>query len=266
MTKVWFTILIFIFSFTLFSDDEIDIDNEIIRVKKELKQAKKERKKVLVAAKQDKKEFEEYKKRTLARFRVLAAETDSIRRQVGIFNKKSAGLGSILSQLDAQKREYDLRQKHLQGQLVSLCDNAVAFAKTTPPLLSKKACDGIDFLKSELAVGSIDNSEGAERLVKILNDLDLQCMNVEIAQGASPIPQIQGNVYRLRIGGVFEAAVDTKGSKCAVWSAGGQWLFIDAAAVSSEILEAVMIREGKALPAFVKLPFSLEKEEGNPNE
>jgi hypothetical protein len=261
MAKAWFTMLILIFSFTSFSDDEVDVDNEIIRIKKELKQTQKEHKKVRAAVKQDKKEFDEYKKRTQARFRVLAAETDSIRKEVGKFNKKSAGLGSVLSQLDAKQKEYDLRQRHLQGQLISFCDEAAAFAKTAPPLLSQKAGDGIDFLKSELAVGSINNSEGAERLVKILNDLDLQFMNVEIAQGASPVPQIQGNVYRLRIGGVFEASVDTKGDKCAVWS-GDRWVFIDDAAVASQILEAVMIREGKALPAFVRLPFSVAKEGG----
>ncbi len=261
MQKRWFIPLLCIFSFSLMASDDVDIDNEILRLKKELAQVSKQRKKVRKAAKEDKKEFSQYQKRTKERFSVLAAETDSVRKEVGVLNKKSAALGSTLYGLEARQKNLDLKQKGLQKKLVDLCKAAIEMTKAAPPLLSKKSADGLDFLKSELAVGSIDNIEGMERLVKIINDLDVQLMNIEIAQGASPIPQIQGNVYRLRVGGVFEASVDIKGTKCAIWNT-DKWVFVDDEGVASEILEAVMIREGKALPAFVKLPYTVADEGG----
>ena len=62
----------------------------------------------------------------------------------------------------------------------------------------------------------------------------------------------------MRIGGVFEAVVNTKGEKSAIWSGGinGEWIPIDDATVSARILKAVQIREGKTLPVLVELPFN----------
>ena len=76
---------------------------------------------------------------------------------------------------------------------------------------------------------------------------------------ARPVADIRGMVYRLRIGTIFEAVVDTKGEKCAVFSGWGDdgaphWKDLDSPVLAQAVLQAVNIREGKSLPAFVNLP------------
>jgi hypothetical protein len=58
--------------------------------------------------------------------------------------------------------------------------------------------------------------------------------------------------------------VNLKGDECAVWygSGGTGWKTIKDPAVATQILKAANIREGKSLPAFVKLPLVAEAEKG----
>ncbi len=259
--------LILLSCFILFAAEEHDILNEITRTKRELSRMMKERQKVYKAVAQDKKEFEAYKTRTKQRMASLSAQTDSVRQAVGIYQKRSDSLGAVLSGIQAQQKEYDLKQNHLRDNLIMLCDKAISSSRETTPSISEKAVPALDFLKSELAAGNIDNIEGIHRLVQILNDLELWLMDIQISQGTSPLSEIHGTVSRLRIGGVFEAIVDTKGEKSAIWSGGsdGEWVPIDNVSVSARILKAIHIREGKTVPGFIELPFSL-KEEGGSDE
>jgi hypothetical protein len=86
--------------------------------------------------------------------------------------------------------------------------------------------------------------------------------SIQVSQESSPITEIRGTVYRLRIGTFFEAVVNLKGEECAVWYGAGGWKTLKDAAVAAQLLKAANIREGKSLPAFVKLPLVAESEKG----
>ena len=95
--------------------------------------------------------------------------------------------------------------------------------------------------------------------MQILNKLDEASSGIQISQESSPVADIRGMVYRLRIGTIFEAVVDTKGEKCAVFTGWGDdgaphWKNLDSPDTAMMVLQAVNIREGKSLPAFVNLP------------
>jgi len=251
------------------AQEQVDIQNEITRTKRELKRQKKEREKVRKLTVQDKEEFLDYQSRTKQRFDALKTETQSTKKETGTYQKKSDSLGAVLTTVKASQKEYDLKQQGTKNRLITLCEKAMKSTAHLTPSLSKKAYDALNFLKSELAAASIDNSEGIHRLIQILNDTEMQLMEIQISQGASPVPEISGSIYRLRIGGVFEAVVDSKGDKSAVWTGGpdGKWQPVDEAGVSADILRAIHIREGKTRPDLVKLPFAAtEKEGGTDNE
>jgi hypothetical protein len=242
----------------LASAQEYDVDAEISRTKRELVRVASERTKVREASQKDSKEFEEYQARTRERVKALQAETDSVRQQTTVFTARSDSLGARLSGLEAKKREYGLMQERLRTRLVALCDSQTALVNTFPPGLAAQARAALAFLRSELAAKSIDNIEGMTRLVTITNDNETQLMDIQIAQGTSPLADIVGTVYRLRIGGVFEAVVDAKGTKCALWTGRGDtdWELVDDPAVAARILKAVNVREGKTVPALVQIPFT----------
>jgi hypothetical protein len=82
---------------------------------------------------------------------------------------------------------------------------------------------------------------------------------VQVAEGISPVKQISGTVYRLRIGSVFEAVVDSRGEK-AFYREENEWKPVEDPAAAATLLKAVKIREGKTVPVLVNLPFASVKE------
>jgi hypothetical protein len=242
---------------------EYDIDSEISRLKRELTRIEEERKETHAAAAKDKEEFAQYTSRTKKRLRAIAAETDSVRGQLSVYAHTSDSLGALLSGIQARRREYTLMQESLRRKLIALCNAQLALSRTLPPLVSEKAHAAVSFLKSELAAKSIDNIEAMNRLITLMSDIEMQLMDIQIVQGQSPVGDIAQTVYRLRIGGIFEAVVDSKGEKCALWIGPGasDWQVIDNPDTASRILKAVAVREGKTVPAFVDLPFSRAQKE-----
>jgi hypothetical protein len=135
--------------------------------------------------------------------------------------------------------------------------------KKLTPLIMAPTLSSLSLLINDLTSKSIDIVEGCSRLVQILAKLDEVSCGIQISQETSPAPDIRGMVYRLRIGTIFEAVVDTKGEKSALFSGWGQdgaphWKNLESPVIAMAILQAVNIREGKSLPAFVNLPLAVD--------
>ena len=88
--------------------------------------------------------------------------------------------------------------------------------------------------------------------------------SIQVSQESSPIAEIRGMVYRLRIGTFFEAVVNVKGDECAVWypSDTTGWRTIKDVSIAGEIFKAANIREGKTMPSFVNLPLVADGAKG----
>ena len=250
-------------SMLLFASEDYELDREIRNLEKELKKLDTEISDVKKTIPKDANDFQEYLVAFTERYKGVKAENDSIMAQIVTHRSTGATLSAEIQGLSRKSKNYDVQQEKLRKKLISLIEGSLAKLSETTGSIKTKQHSSFDFLKSELISKSVDNIEAMHRLINIYNDYDNQLMEIEIAQITSPVSDIRGQVYKLRIGGIFEAVVDLKGEKYAVWSGKDKtdWIFSNDKKKAAKVLEAVQVREGKALPAFVTLPLA-EKGEG----
>ncbi|MFP4013241.1 MAG: DUF3450 family protein [Chitinispirillaceae bacterium] len=245
------------------SAQDFDIDREISRIRKELAQVSSQRQTIRDEKARDRKDFSEYQKRTQKRFETIRTEIDSLEVSTERYSNRNDSLSALISASEARKRQYDLMQDRFRQRLIKGLDEFHTVASELPPMLSKTNLSTISFLKSELASKTVDNIEAIQRLAQIVKDMEEATSGIQIVQGPSPIPDMRGVTYRLRIGSLFEAVVDAAGTKYAIWNGYDEngkekWKMSEDEAMASNILKAVNIREGKALPEFVQIPISAE--------
>lgn len=236
-----------------------DIDSEIRKIRKELMQVQEERRRVSDEVKKDKTDFETYRKRTLERMRALRIETDSLRNSAAILSLSKDSVDAIINAEKNNTHRYELLQNGYRLSLVAACDTASSYASLMPPLISGRIISALKLLKDELNASTVDNIEATTRLAQICKDMHEQGGTIQIVQGTSPISDIRGTTYSIRIGSIFEAIVNTQGSQAAIWVGGDkdgtpEWKMINDPLISQNILKAVNVREGKSLPALVELP------------
>jgi hypothetical protein len=237
----------------------VDVDAEINRIRRELSQVQAERLRNRQEAEKDKQDFKKYTERTAARVAQIKIETDSIKMEISRFTAVSDSLAAQINQTQTERRQVELHQNFLGDRLIMSCDTVTAHAQRLSPMVRGEILSSLALLKSELTAQSVDNTEAASRLAQIMLQMDEITGSIQVVQEVSPLPDIRGTVYRIRYGGLFEAIVDVKGEQCAVWTeyaADGspRWKTVADRAVATEMLKAAEVREGKALPGFVKLP------------
>jgi hypothetical protein len=273
MNKLHVMALILCMSFSCFvvAQNEYDIEREIRRIREELKSVTAERKKIESQRKEDRQEFEEYRKRTEQRFTSIKQETDSIARHIADYTQKNDSLAARIGALNNRLQQLSLQQKSFRKELIAGCESALSIVQHCPPLMYNTLFSSTTFLKSELQSNSIDNSEGISRLNQIIEDIEEGMATIQIVQGTPPVPQIRTTAFRLRIGAVFEAAVDADATVWALWhgweSEGNpDWKIGEAPQQAAQILKAVNIREGKAVPELISLPYTPIQREGESDE
>ena len=237
------------------------IDDEIARLRKELIQTQVDIERTSQEIEKDKKDFEAYRTRTAQRLAQTQGQLDTLKSETLEQSRASDALEAKISEAIAKRREIELSQDEFRRKLISFCSDVQPEVKKLPPLIMAPMLSGLSLLMNDMTIKSIDVVEGCTRLVQILGKLDEAGSGIQISQESSPVADIRGMVYRLRIGTIFEAVVDTKGEKCAVfsgWGDGGapHWKDLDSPVLAQAVLQAVNIREGKSLPAFVNLPLA----------
>jgi hypothetical protein len=157
-----------------------------------------------------------------------------------------------------------MSQDAMRERLALSCDQIIADLQSAPPMVRQNLVASAALLKNELRNKSTDNVEALNRMQQVLMRAEEVTGSIQVSQESSPITEVRGTVYRLRIGAFFEAVVNLKGEECAVWygSDSTGWRAIKNVATATEILKAANIREGKSLPAFVKIPLVAEMEKG----
>ncbi|MBD3322645.1 MAG: DUF3450 family protein [Chitinivibrionales bacterium] len=239
---------------------EYNIDEEIGRIRKELKQVQSERERVKEEAQKDRKDFARYVERQQKRFAAIKTETDSIKSQTRKHQNTSDSLAAHIATLQDSKRQYEFRQDRFRNRLIKGCDRFLEIAGSMPPMASKTLSSSLSYLRSELVSKAIDNVEGINRLAQIVKDLNEATMSIQIMQGRPPVTELQGTCSSLRIGGIFQASADAKETYAAIWTGYDDegnplWKVVKNPEIAANIRLAVNIREGKALPDFVALPF-----------
>lgn len=238
-----------------------DIDRELVRLKNEIRRVQGQRNSVAKEMKKEQEDFDAYNKRTAERKHDVLHRTDSIKEQLRSVTVRNDSLESALSAVSVKLKEEELRRKRFRGVLhdavISLADELPGF----PPLIRTQYTGPIGYLAGELDAGSIDNTEALYRLMRIVQDLRTVSQEIQVVEGSSPFPEMRGTVYRLRIGAVFEAAVDEKGKRAFVWNSAAvgedaEWVEIEDPVQVVSLFNAVKMREGKTMPDLVDLPFT----------
>lgn len=246
---------------------EFDIDKEILRLRKELTTVTNQRKTVSEEVAQDKKEHTEYDNRTKKRFATIKVELDSTQNEIKTQHLISDSLASVITSLQGTERQLNLQQENFRNRIISGCDLYLDVLRSFPPLMLKPLKVSLSFLRSELISKNVDNTEGIQRLTQIIRDMEEATGSIQIVQGASPISEIRGSVYQIRIGVLFEAVVNTEGTAYALWKGNDTdgkeiWKNGSDPSTGEKLLQCVNIREGKTLPAFVEIPYSDDENKG----
>lgn len=244
--------------------DKRDKQNEIKRARKELLQLQTERKKNRLEMDKDQEDFTAYTKRTADRFAMIKSETDSINRQTAVQKRRNDSLAALVNSANAQIKQYEMSQEAMRKKLLVSCDQVTTHLKGLPPMVRQNLVASAALLKNELRNKSVANVEAFNRIQQIMARAEDATGSIQVSQESSPVAEIRGMVYRLRIGAFFEAVVNLKGEECAIWyptdSTG--WRTIKDPSIAGEILKAANIREGKTMPSFVNLPLVADKEKG----
>ncbi len=239
--------------------ESVDLDEEIKRIRKELALVSSQRQAVKQETASDSKSHASYRTKFESRLRTASAETDSIFELIQLYGHRNDSLSAVITSLKSSQKQYDLLQENFRFCLIAACEQISRLALNIPPMSLKSISNPAAFLKSELASRNIDNVDGLQRLMQIFNNHEELTGSIQIFQSTSPVPEISGTVYRLRIGSFFEAVVQPTGNRYALWngvdSTGKEvWLTRSDPEGGSQILNAINIREAKALPSFARIP------------
>ncbi|MFW5775506.1 MAG: DUF3450 family protein [Chitinivibrionales bacterium] len=256
MAAIFYLVLCFWFSGAE-AVEEYELDNEINRTLREIEKARAEHRRTVEATNADSREFREYRRRSDQRKKSLSVRTDSLSLQIQELSMVNDSLEAVYASLESKEKEYQYIQNRLQGGIIALCDSLMPVLSKLPPSAAGSSLDAVRFLRGEMIKKGIDNIEAMQRLFTLINEVEDEMMNITMLHGPSPVPQISGMVNRIRIGGVFEAAVARKGDRVALWdNESGRWFLIEDAQLTAQIREAIAIREGKQIPSLVELPLS----------
>jgi hypothetical protein len=241
-----------------------DKESEIKRVRKEIMQLQTERQKNKMDRIKDLTEFKDYTKRTAERMAALKDETNSINQQIAVHQRKNDSLGALINAANSRIKQSEMSQDAMREKLAVSCDQIIASLQNLPPMVRQNLVASTALLKSELRNKTTDNVEALNRLQQIMIRAEEVTGSIQVSQESSPVPEIRGTVYRLRIGAFFEAVVNIKGEECAVWRGGEKpgWTTVKDPAAAAELLKAANIREGKSLPSFVTLPLVADAQKG----
>jgi hypothetical protein len=237
-----------------------ELDREIIRLKKEISRVQAQRSDEAKQVKKEQAEFKAYQERIAGRIAAVNRQTDSINTALHQATHRNDSLHARISSVNAQLREQEMLGSRVRTVIAGALKKLQGELPNLPPLIKDQYSGPVSYLITELEAGTVENTEALYRMMRLVQDLRTVSQEIQVVEGASPVPQLQGVVYRLRIGAVFEAIVDQNGRKAFVWDGTGAgsdsvWRAVGSSDGAAAILKAVKIREGKTVPELVELPF-----------
>jgi hypothetical protein len=197
----------------------------------------------------------------------MHSEIDSLKRETIRSQSRGDSLGALIQTAQTRKREIELSRDRLRSRLIASCDKLDAATLLLSPQSLPRVRSAIALVKSDLSSKTIECAEGFNRLAQIVGQLREATGSIQTSSETSPVPDIRGTAVRLRVGCFMDAVADSKGTICCVWTGNNAngapvWKPAKDKSTAAEIVHAVAVREGKALPAFVDLPLS-EVSEGS---
>lgn len=245
----------------VFTEEQPVASEELVRFRKELTQIQSERQRNRVEREAEAKDYQAYQGRTAARMAQVCAETDSINSEAAKSRRTGDSLSALVNAFTDKKKQVELSKDNLRQRLARSCDALDSTVSAFPPLARGRISSSLALVKSELLARTMESAEAFARLSQAVSLARDASSSIEASQENSPVADIRGQVSRLRVGTLFEALADQKAEKCLVWRSNAEqleapWLPCADRSAPENIVKAVAIREGKALPSFVVLPLA----------
>ena len=211
----------------------------------------------------EKSAFSEHQKRDLAHQQKLSAQVDSLRKDVAALIAESDSLSRTIESTKMSARNHDLQRDNFRKLLIGFCSELAGLIEFLPPGNLLNQSSAVSFLKGELETRSVDESEALERIWQVVTTLTSASQSVDVYSATSPVPEIKGQVFFIRIGLVSAAIIKDKGEEGALWvnsnnSTGGKWAVIEDDTQRAELWNVVQVREQRAVPQLVSVPFDHE--------
>ncbi len=251
--------VVFLFENTALQAADIDeVEQEIARLKKEISRVQSQRSDEARQLKKDRLEYKNYSDKIAERTASLLRQIDSTESELQKINNRNDSIKNLISSIASALREQELQRKRLREIILNAVRSVRSELTAYCPLIKEQYEGALNYLISEIEAGSVDHAEALYRLMRIAGDIRASAQEIQVVETASPVPDLRGTVYRLRIGAFFEAVVDAQGSKAFLWSrstesAKEKWIAAPQEDVVS-IYTAVRIREGKKIPEIVRIP------------
>ena len=254
-------------------DEPDEIDREIMRLKKEISRVQSQRKEEKKQADRERRELEAYRKRTADKIAAVKHVTDSIKNSLEQAGSRNDSIKMEISSIQVHLREVELNRDNLKKEILNSVKEILRTAEMLPPLIQQQYAGPLSYLSGEIEAGTVESTEALFRLMRIVQDLRTVAQEIQVVEGASPVEELRGSVYRLRIGAVWEAAVDGEGKNAFIWtgysdtSGVAVWRKPASVEYTASILDAVRMREGKTVPELITLPMEvITAAEGGQNE
>lgn len=241
------------------SDQTIDVDNEIHRLQKEVRQIQTQRQNNTHEMETEKADFTAYRAHTAKRLAAARMDVDSLKRETERIQRRSDSLAALIQSAQYGKHEIELSREALRNRVLKSCDVLDAQACLLAPQTQGQIRSSLSLVKNDLASKTIECPEAFSRLAQIISLMRDATGSIQTSSENSPIADIRGTVSRLRVGCVMEAIAGSKGEACYLWVGNNSdgtplWKPSDDKSMGAEIVHAVAVREGKALPVLVNLP------------
>lgn len=248
--------------FESFAQPPDEVEREIVRLKAEINRVRSEREDQVTQARRDRTEFEEYRKRNAERKASLLRQIDSTSEQTSLLKLKNDSLEAAISGVQSRLRESQLLETGIADVILRASESLLGQIPSFTPLVREQYEGPVKYLIADIRAGTVDNTEALFRFMRIVQDMRTVSQEIQVVEGSSPVAQIRGVAYRLRVGGVFEAVVDDAGERAFVWAEGtegdtARWVEVGNVASAKSIRSAIMMREGKTVPQFVELPIGV---------
>ena len=158
-----------------------------------------------------------------------------------------------------EKHNVDLLNEALIIRLANSCDVLDKEAIGLPQENQGQIRSSIALVKNDLMSKTIEAPEAFSRLAQVINLMRDVTASIQTSSEKSPVADISGTATRLRVGCIMDAVADPKGELCYIWNGNNPdgspvWKPASERSVGTDIIHAVAVREGKALPSFVNLP------------
>jgi hypothetical protein len=251
--KVVFVLITSFINF-VFAVESYNLDGEISKLKKEFSRVETERSKVRKELLQDKAEYAHYQQKYSGKTTSLQLQTDSVQSQIKLKKLINDSIELEVTTINMKIRQQQLLQKRFSETVLLAAKKLQAEIEKLPSNSSEQLRGSLHYLIGEISDGTADNAEALYRLMQIIHDTKVFSREILVAEATSPITELRGVVYTIRIGSVFEAVIGRDGKSAFVRDISGKWRSIVDQHVLSMIMLAVKIREGKAMPALVDLP------------